>query len=176
MRKPVRYGVSPLEKIRERNHSKLKEIANQLKNQESIYTNSSLEVYQELLILFYKNFEDYYESDEQYMKFLFICLRNRLRNVRKKDNTYSSRFLTIDKLAGDEEDGGGYLKAWEMFEDSKSVVKVNVISEICKLVDEKTRSFIECVSHGKTSEQIKEELNINHEDLQEMREKIKVLI
>jgi DNA-directed RNA polymerase specialized sigma24 family protein len=52
------------------------------------------EIWQELCMLWFKNFEDKYETDRQYLSFLFICLKNRIRNMQKKQYTHEHRFTT----------------------------------------------------------------------------------
>ena len=63
------------------------------------------EVMQEARILFYKRFEDYYENDKQYLKFIFICTKNKIRTMQKKEYTYRNRYANtaVDSETGVEE-------------------------------------------------------------------------
>ena len=45
-------------------------------------------------MLFFQNFEEYYEADRQYLSFLFICCKNRIRNMQKLQYKREDRFCT----------------------------------------------------------------------------------
>jgi DNA-directed RNA polymerase specialized sigma24 family protein len=88
------YHSKAVDRLFQRNESKLKQNMNKLIATTGFYTGSREEVWQELCILFYQNFVEYYETDRQYLSFLFICLKNRIRNMQKKQYTREGRFIT----------------------------------------------------------------------------------
>jgi len=86
------YGLTTPDRILVRCEQKLKGQSEKLRNSMCFTAYTKLEIYQEAVILFHKNFEDYYEDDKQYLRFLFIATKNRIRNLLKTFNKYESRY------------------------------------------------------------------------------------
>jgi len=88
------YESRAVDRLFKKNEQQLKNNLNKLICHTGYFSCNRDEVWQELCILFYQNFTEYYETDRQYLSFLFICLKNRIRNMQKKQYTYEGRFTT----------------------------------------------------------------------------------
>ena len=55
---------------------------------------NEMECLQEMTILFFQHFEEYYETDRQYLSFLFICMKNKIRNFQRRDIKHQQRYTT----------------------------------------------------------------------------------
>ncbi len=89
------YQSRAVDRVFKRNVTQLKHNVNKLIATTGYYTCTRSEVWQEMCVLFHNNFEEYYESDRQYLSFLFICLKNRIRNMQKSQYNREYRY-TLD--------------------------------------------------------------------------------
>lgn len=121
------YRSRAVDRLFIKNTPQLKNNVNKLIQHTGYYTGSRDEVWQEMCMLFYKNFEDKYETDRQYLSFLFICLKNRIRNMQKKQYTRENRFImdlgTLGNVVGARRNEGSelnYNAVWGQVKDPSS--------------------------------------------------------
>lgn len=88
------YHSRAVDRIYAKLKPKLEANAKKLVGQTGYFTCDYQEIWQEISILFYEHFEEYYESDSQYLSFLYICLKNRIRNFQRRDYTHHNREST----------------------------------------------------------------------------------
>jgi hypothetical protein len=123
-----RYGVRIRDRVYNRCKGQLKGIVAKLQRSTGFYQVPHEELNQEVTILFYNNFEEYYEDDNQYLRFLFICLKNRIRNMQLKEYNYRNRFVAL-KTSEDNEDD--YSATWGQVADPECTWTKYEIKEIC---------------------------------------------
>lgn len=128
-----RYGVRIRDRVYNRCKGQLRLSVAKLQRSTGFYQVSYEELNQEMAILFYNNFEEYYEEDNQYMRFLFICLKNRIRNMQLKEYNYRNRFVALAVPEGNEDD---YSSAWGQVADPQCEWTKYEIKEICDKVKE----------------------------------------
>ena len=89
------YSVGAVERLHRKLAGKLKNNVAKLAYTTGYFDEANrLECLQEMNILFYQHFEEYYEDDKQYLSFLFICMKNRMRNFQRRDIKHSNRYST----------------------------------------------------------------------------------
>jgi len=80
------YKVNAIDKIYFRCESRIKAMCRKLVHQSMCGTRYDANVIiQEARIKFYEAFAEYYDEDQQYLRFLFITIKNQIRNFQKKD-------------------------------------------------------------------------------------------
>jgi hypothetical protein len=94
------YQSRAVDRVFNRNITALRNNMNKLIATTGYYTCTKAEVWQEMCLLFYQNFEEYYEADRQYLSFLFICLKNRIRNMQKSQYNREGRYSTDTAILG----------------------------------------------------------------------------
>ena len=120
------YQARAVDRLFKKNVSSLRRNLSKLVQTTSYYTGDENEIWQELCILWYQNFEEYYETDRQYLSFLFICLKNRIRNMQKKQYTREGRYssdLTMLCSSSNiylKEESMNYQSVWGQVKDPSS--------------------------------------------------------
>lgn len=86
------YGEKAVDRIFKRNADKLRKNLKKIIFQTGGFYWETEELWNEFVTLFYKNFEDYYETDNQYLRFLFISMKNKIRSMQRKSMSYNRRY------------------------------------------------------------------------------------
>lgn len=127
------YGKKAVDRIWEKNISKVHHFVNKLQAQTGFYDYSHTELMQEACMLFHKRFEDYYEADEQYLRFLFVAVKNHIRNLQLKtytrNNRFSTNFLELKSVASDE-GVVDYMTAWNNVCDPKNIYRAIELNDL----------------------------------------------
>lgn len=115
-----KYGMTAKERVYEKTYPKIVKICEKLKYQTGFRQYSVQEIVQEARILFFKNFEDYYENENQYLKFLFTSVKNRIRSLQLQVYSFENRYKA---RMGDESGGEGrdYQESWNNVADPKTM-------------------------------------------------------
>lgn len=86
------YGECAADRILRRNLHQLRKNLRKIRMQTGGYHWPEEELWNEMVKLFHKNFEDYYETDNQYLRFLFISMKNKVRSMQRKSLSYNKRY------------------------------------------------------------------------------------
>lgn len=133
------YRTRAVDRLFKKNEQRLKENVRKLILTTGYYISDPEEMLQEMCILFYKNFAEFYEDDRQYLSFLFICMKNKIRNHQRKEYTNINRFTTdLNSLRSHtktsaESDSGqtiSYSNIWGQVKDPHCVWTRNQMIEI----------------------------------------------
>jgi hypothetical protein len=91
------YDLRAVDRIYEINKSELHKMADKLKFRNKCNETSG-DIYSLMKYLFYFNFEDYYESNKQYLGFIYTSLNNRIKSVNSKRYNYENKHITREQL------------------------------------------------------------------------------
>jgi RNA polymerase sigma factor (sigma-70 family) len=129
-------------------------------------------------------FEQYYEEDDQFLKFMFIVMKNKLRDLRNKEfryqNTHISCPTSIAKMFPIiDTEVSGYVRVWnEMAADHKEenpldiIIKKDIINQVNKklIKDLERKVFIRLVE-GASPKQIANDLGYSIGHIGQIRNK-----
>lgn len=113
------YGTTACERLYEKLKGKLKNNCKKLLYQTKFQEISLDELMQEATILFFKRFSDYYEEDEQYLRFLFVAVKNKIRTMQQKEYSYINRYKNSTVLEYEHGTQTDYNSQFETFVDSR---------------------------------------------------------
>ena len=153
------YHLRAVDRIYAKVQPQLKSNARKLINTTGYYTGDFDEIWQEMTLLFYTHFGEYYESDKQYLSFLFVCLKNKIRNFQRRDYRHAERYtgdpivisygLGINGYAGEEPDYNG---VWGQVPDPSNDWKEFELLEITEkakhMMDVQGREILDWLMSG----------------------------
>ncbi len=161
------YGTSAAERVLAKNEHLLRKQTEKLQAQLTFFEYTRAELYQEVLLLFFKNFEDYYEEDGQYLRFLFIATKNKIINIKKQRAVWANRFKNEVAVANPEEEFAGQ-NAIEHSADIKSVSTHLDTEQILGLFKSRKLRNIVCElmkSRGKELAEFKRRMKPRHMEI-----------
>lgn len=166
-------SIKAVERVWTRNESYVNnKIVKRLKYGLNVSFLSEEELLQEARLQFFSLFYDFYEDDNQYLKFIFIVVKNRMRNLKrnnfKRESVFVTDPVTIASRAGLIIDDEREMKnnPIEFFKGKEDLVKeclsnelFNIIKEkIEKLFDSDTVAVLQGLVSGKTQVNIADEM------------------
>lgn len=154
----ARYGTTASQRIFERVKGRLKADVEKLRYQTSFRQATITELHQEARILFHQHFEEYYEKEEQYLRFLFIVMKNRIRTMQRVLYTYTNRITNDFTLLRSSKDEPDYHDTWNNVADPAGVDGVGEKCITMEAVKEKCDSvlchFMEALASGQPIEDV----------------------
>lgn len=98
------YGETAVDRLYKKLKQDITDICRKILYQTGFYYMSVEELEQEARILFFTRFEEYYETNNQYLRFLFIAIKNKVRTEQKKTYRYVNRFKNMPPMDDEEPD------------------------------------------------------------------------
>jgi len=172
------YGESACERLYKKLTPKLKSNCRSVQYQTKFYEWSAEELFQEMTILFFNRFEDYYETDNQYVRFLFICMKNKVRTIQQREYKYINRMkntIQVDYEHGAVQD---YNKQFEAVVDHRDFFKVPVTMEYFKehLGETEFEVLTEVVKRNGSWDKAFSKLGIRREDREQIKKTVISLV
>ena len=148
----------------DRSHTKIRIMILKLMKQLG-YHNVFDEMMMEVQEKFVENFYEKYETDNQYLRYIFIVMKNRMKDLRFKMYRYTATHLSVPPDIGDPEDCN-LIRIWnEMAEDTReeapldAVIVQDFVSQIHnKLIRDLHKKIFLAMVEGKPPKKIAEEL------------------
>lgn len=140
----TQYNVLASHKIFERIKTKLVSQTKKLRKQCGFWTATDEELIQEAVIIFFKHFEDYYEEDNKYLRFLFIATKNRIRTMQKETYTYINRYKNSPNNSDNDSDY--YTDLEKIPAAQKEMIDLKDI--LSKLSKRKQKMVLELIDNG----------------------------
>ena len=159
------YKLNAVDKIYQRCEKQLNAMCRKLVHQNKCGNRYDANtITQEARIKFYEAFAEYYDEDQQYLRFLFITIKNQIRNFQNKDNKRDSLFIPPPPPAVTKDGASNdpYLQGLAELKDPKSEEDIeptyleNISKEftvdnlVNKLNCELDKSIILCIVSGKS--------------------------
>lgn len=115
------YKETSIQKIYLRCLPKIKQMCNTISHQMGsyCYNLSPNNILQEATIKFWSEFDEYY-NDKQYMNFLFIAIKTRVRSIQMKEANMRSKYMAPKVTNSDNIDGDPYMDGLNNFKDEKT--------------------------------------------------------
>jgi RNA polymerase sigma factor (sigma-70 family) len=176
-----------IERVWERNEQKIRtQVVARLIRKFGIKYMSFDEILQEAYIIFFTNFYERYDTDEQYTAFLYVCMRNFLINAFKKKSCYGKHFTsdphTIKGMLGlasyteESPNKDAYLDVWQQIADDQQedTTKLDEMFEILeKNLDPQSMSLVRMLFQGYNLKEIAVELGLTPSTCTRMRDRIR---
>ena len=132
----------------ERNEYKVKKIINDLKNRYKFYIMTTDEILPDVQSKFHELWAEYWDDDEQYLRFFFVVTKNLIHTLQRREYRYANKHHS--NLQGKNGEETNYIR---------------ILSEIA--IDKNTENNIdEQIKHNEIVEQVLELLiNETHKDI-----------
>jgi len=158
-----------LDKIYSRVEFKITEMVEKLRVNNGMFEKTVDELKQECVEMFYNKFEEYYETDSQYCSFLYICMRNRIRNIRRSMNVRNKHETNDISILHSAEDDLDYGKIWGNIPDPKSVKQPPFnIEQVFVKVSPVAQEVIEHIICGKTKNETAKSMGVKVKQIEEI--------
>lgn len=160
------YGANVLQKIYDRVSSRLHMFTEKLCFNEGLQHEDMRVLMQECRILFFSKFEDYYEDDDQYCNFLYICMRNRLRNMKRSEYVRGKHIVDIASICCDQDIE--YQQTWGNVPDPRSIKEKPAfdIEIVMSVVSGTAQEIIDGIILGKSIKKIASEMNMKQREVE----------
>jgi len=154
----AKYGTTASQKIFESVKGRMKADVEKLRYQTSFHQVNVTELFQEARIVFFKHFEAYYEDDEQYLRFLFIVVKNKIRNMQRIVYTYANRITNDFSLLHSTGEEPDYHDVWNNVPDPRSLNNVGrkyiTMEELKEKCDSTIFNLMEALAAGRHIEDV----------------------
>lgn len=123
--------------------------------------------------IFYKNFEDYYDSDKEYLKFFYTCLVNKAKNICRENAMRNRHVSTIT------DDGGTEISVFDilqndMYHEFMNELHVKEVDEYFKEMLDQTEYFVyQHLLEGWNSREISKMLDCKTKEVEAVRNTIR---
>lgn len=127
-------------------------------------------IMQEARLKFWSEF-DYYQNDDQYLKFLFVSLKNKMSNLRSKEVNMKSKFAAPLLKSEDSSNDDAYMNGLNQIKDEttdeqsktfceKLMPQFSIDDVLAQLDDNVDKMIVTCIVSGKNVIQTSRELKL----------------